>query len=332
MQLSAAYTCDHRSVIVYDPVTLERICTKCGQVLHVEAATIYNRKTAGIPTFRNTEASRLNLFTRLSDRDCDGKNVMASSRYYRRLDELNNRTMPRKTITMERNMQRGRFIISNLTQKLQLSRMIQERAATLYRKVARMGVAKGRSVRGIATVCVYLACKDAGSPRSVLEFRPLIPYNERKRFFKDYGTVVKYLRPEEDEDDLPFSNPKLPVPPTLMNPKSEIARLASKLPKKLPGPVVQHACSLHDYVREVEPLYFAGKNPSCIAASLLYLSSLMLPVPAVTQNEISNISGISLVSIRSRSNKLSSLLAQHGKISVEMRDSLAKKRGRPWKR
>jgi transcription initiation factor TFIIB len=274
---------------------------------------------------KSPDATRLNLFTKLSSKDCDGRNVLMSSRYYRNLDELNNRTMPRHVITMERNMRRGRYIISNITQKLQLSQMIRERATVLYRKVAKMGIAKGRSINGIATACVYLACKDAGAPRSVLEFKPLmISKDERKRFFKGYRTIVEYLRESDSEEDIPFS-PALPTPPIVMNPKNEMPRMASRLPKKLTGLVVKQACNLYDSIYEIDPLYFTGKHPACIAASLLYLANQLSSNPRVTQHELSHLSGISLVSVRSRFKKCLSLLLEHGKIDKQIGLDLLKR-------
>jgi transcription initiation factor TFIIB len=54
-----------------------------------------------------------------------------------------------------------------LKDKLGLSDSIVEKAAYLYRKVEDSGLVKGRTISGMLAACVYVACRQSDTPRTL---------------------------------------------------------------------------------------------------------------------------------------------------------------------
>ena len=56
--------------------------------------------------------------------------------------------------------------ISQMSDRLNLAKMIQDRANTLFKQVNDVKTLKGRSNDAIASACLYIACRQEGVPRT----------------------------------------------------------------------------------------------------------------------------------------------------------------------
>jgi transcription initiation factor TFIIB len=324
--------------IIEDAETREGICTKCGTVVYQleEAPTaapavegerarpLIKREANG---WVGSNTTRINPVTKMGDLDSKGRRCQANQ-FYSRLKALNRQAYPRKQQYIAKCVVKGQYAIRRLADKLHLSEQIIERAFQLYSKAARAQLIRGRSITGIAAAVVYLACKDCGTPRSALEFRPFIENeSDRKRFFKDYQRVL----------NLRGNNPTNAIVP-VVDSKVEMARIMSKIQGD--PACLRLACGMYDRIKEAKPLEFDGKHPTCLAVALLYVASMRIAFGArgwaaqytpVRQNVISNASGVSMVSLRLRYKNILKDLVDIHEIDEEEYDMLLRGHG-SWKR
>jgi transcription initiation factor TFIIIB Brf1 subunit/transcription initiation factor TFIIB len=125
-------------------------------------------------------STRINPLTKIGKNDYNGK--PCPGQFYDRLRALNTHAYPSSQHYLHRNVIRGQYAVRRLAEKLHLSEQIIEHAFRLYNKVVKAQLTRGRSIPGMAAAVLYLACKDCGTPRSSLEFKPII--ERPKTFFQ----------------------------------------------------------------------------------------------------------------------------------------------------
>ena len=286
---SVCSTCRCNQTIT-DTESGEIICSKCGQVISDKIEEI-------IPEWRNfassdgsNDKSRIGMSTSLArhdmglstiigrtDRDASGQKIDAVMRST--MDRL--RTWDFRTQThspTDRSLRQAFFQLDVLKDKLGLSDPVIEKTAYIYRKAQERGLVRGRTISGILTAAVYIACRELGTPRTLTDIAAdsNVKFNEVARSYR-----LLYF-----ELDL-----KTPI----VDPLKCIAKVANKA--NLSEKTKRQAVEIMNDVTKRE--ISAGKDPMGLAASVLYLSSFNTG-ETITQNNIAYAAGVTEVTLRNR--------------------------------
>ncbi|HJJ23084.1 MAG TPA: transcription initiation factor IIB, partial [Nitrosopumilus sp.] len=180
--------------------------------------------------------------------------------------------------TAHRNLTTALIEINKLKEKLSLSDAIIERAAYFYRKASEKKLIRGRTVKGIVGACIYAACRDLGTARTIIEISECMQ-ERRKSIAKSYRLLFQQL-------SLQVSVP---------DPTSSIIRFSNNL--ELSEKIKRDAIFILDTLKEKQVV--AGKKPDAVAATVVYMACIKNN-ESVSQQKISKISGITSITIRNR--------------------------------
>ena len=186
----------------------------------------------------------------------------------------------------ERNLRQALSEMDKLKDKLSLTDVVIEKAAYIYRKAIDRKLVKGRSIHGLVAACIYAACRDTETPRTLDDIADGINIR-RKDVARCYGLIFREL-------DL-----KIPV----ADPVKGVSRIASIA--GLGEKTKRKAIVLLNKAKKLGIV--AGKDPMGIAAAALYLACISSG-GSKTQKEISIASGVTEVTIRNRCAGLKKLL------------------------
>jgi transcription initiation factor TFIIB len=168
----------------------------------------------------------------------------------------------------DRNLRQAFQHLDTLKDKLGLSYAIVEKTAYIYRKAYERQLPRGKTIVGVLTAAMYIACRDMGAPRTLKEIAT-ISNIKRKDIARNYRTLVFEL-------DI-----KIPI----VDPMSCIIRIANKV-------------SLSDKTKR-HAILSAGKNPMGFAASVLYLASIATKDDDhIRQKGLAEAAGVTEVTIR----------------------------------
>lgn len=166
--------------------------------------------------------------------------------------------------------------ISRITSVLDVPQSIAETAAMLYRRALEQNLLVGRSIEGVSTAALYVACRIEGVPRSLDDFAAAAR-TDRRTVARMYRLLVREL--------------DLPVEP--IDPREYVARYCSDLDL---GPEVERqAGRIIDAAIEAQVM--AGKSPTGFAAAAVYLASQRCGDPR-TQQAVGEVADVSTMTIR----------------------------------
>ena len=285
-----------KTKMVLDENTGELFCSFCGYVLT-------EKITEGGPEWRSFsqdggDRSRVGAGTSITmhdmglstiigpqNKDATGKPLESSMK--KSIDRL--RTWDSRSqahSSAERNLRQALSEMDKLKDKLSLTDTVIEKAAYIYRKAIERKLVKGRSIHGLVAACIYAACRNTETPRTLDDIADGINIR-RKDVARCYRLIFREL-------DL-----KIPV----ADPVKGVARIASIA--GLGEKTKRKAIELLNKAKKIGMV--AGKDPMGIAAAALYLSCISSG-GSKTQKEISIASGVTEVTIRNRCTGLKRLL------------------------
>ena len=274
--------------MVIDENTGEKVCSTCGVVISE------NRESGGPEwrTFANDGGSKsrvgsgtsitihdMGLSTMISPVNIDATGKPLSSTMKKSIDRLrtwNSRSQVNSS--SDKNLRQALSEMGKLKDKLSLTDAVIEKAAYTYRKANEKKLVKGRSVNGLVAACVYAACRDAETPRTLDDVADGI--NVRR---KDVARCYRLIFRELD----------LKVP--IADPVNGVARIASEA--GLGEKTKRKAIALLNKAKKIGMA--AGKDPMGLAAAALYLACIT-DGGNTTQRNISDASGVTEVTIRNR--------------------------------
>ena len=288
-------TCNKTSLIL-DESSGEMICSACGIVVSE------NRESGG-PEWRSfandgTDKSRvgagssitmhdMGLSTVIGSANKDATGKPLSSSMKKSIDRLRTwDSRSQASTSLDRNLRQALSEMDKLKDKLSLSDTVIEKSAYIYRKANEMKLVKGRSIHGLVAACVYAACRDTETPRTLDDVADGINIR-RKDVARCYRLIFREL-------DL-----KVPV----ADPINGVARIASIA--GLGEKTKRKAIELLTKAKKIGMV--AGKDPMGLAAAALYLSCIASG-GTTTQKNISEASGVTEVTIRNRCTGLKPLL------------------------
>ena len=215
------------------------------------------------------------------DKDSAGNPLSASMKSsLKRLRQWDSRS--RISTTDDRNLQHALAELLKAKEKLSLPDATGEKASYIYRKALEKKLIKGRSIVSMVAACLYAACRESETPRTLREIAAIIGIR-RKEISATYRLIFKEL-------DL-----KVPVVDSV----TCVAKIASSA--EVSEKTKRHAVKILKEAEKQNAL--AGKHPMGVAASALYLACRDSGEER-TQVDIADAAGVTEVTIRNRCKSL----------------------------
>ncbi len=275
--------------MVTDSSGAEFFCSNCGYVLKEQivdtgrewrafsAEEANQRAHTGSPSSLALHDMGLSTVIGFENRDAGGNLLSTAMRtQIERLRTWDGRSQVHESA--DRNRRQAFSELKLLVDKLNVNSLVVEKAAYIYRRALERGLIRGRSISGMIAASLYAACRDTETPRTLKDLS-LISNINKKELARCYRLLFNEL-------DL-----RVPV----ADPVKCLARIASKagLQEKTKRRAVEILR------RTIESNGSAGKGPMGLAASALYVASVM-ENESVTQKDLAEAAGVTEVTIRNR--------------------------------
>src|SRR6056297_1187110 len=267
----------------------EIVCDDCGLVIdesnidrgpewrafnHSERQS---KSRVGAPTTKTMHDKGLTTTIDWQNKDAYGRSLSSEKRsQMHRLRKWQERI--RTKDAGERNLQFALSEIDRMSSALGVPRSVREVASVIYRRALSEDLIRGRSIEGVATACLYAACRQEGIPRS-LEEVTAVSRVEQKEIGRTYRYVSKELGLKMEPVD----------------PKEYVPRFCSEL--EVSEEVKMKANEIIDVTAEQGLL--SGKSPTGFAAAAIYAASLLCNEKK-TQREVADVAQVTEVTIRNR--------------------------------
>ena len=274
--------------MISDENTGELCCGKCGFVITDKISDTgaewrsfandeNNRSRTGAGTSLTIHDMGLSTIIGKANKDATGKPLSSGVKSsIERLRTWDSRSQA--NTSADRNLRQALNEMDKLKDKLALTSAVIEKAAYIYRKAMERKLVRGRSIQGLVAACIYAACRNTETPRTLDDVAKGINIR-RKEVARGYRLIFREL------------NLKMPV----VDPVKGVSRIASiaELSEKCKRKAVE-------ILNQAKKLgIVAGKDPMGIAAAALYLSCISIG-ETKSQKEISIASGVTEVTIRNR--------------------------------
>ena len=172
--------------------------------------------------------------------------------------------------------------MKRIASNLDLPEHVKAEAMKIYKKALHNKLLRGRSIYGIVAASLYYACRKRRIPRTLQEIMDETSESSRD-VRRCYGTLIKELNLK-----LPTCNPEFYVPRYVaeLGLELEIEQLTTQI------------------IREfMSKFSTSGKDPKGICAGAIYLVAKFRN-EKISQKDISNVVGITEVTLRSRYKEL----------------------------
>jgi transcription initiation factor TFIIB len=267
----------------------ERCCGECGLVIEddlvdrgpewraFDSRERKEKSRVGAPTTPTMHDKGLTTDISWKNEDAYGQSLSASKR--KQLNRL--RTWQERIRTRDNGERNLRFALSEIDRMasaLGVPRSIREVASVVYRRALGDDLIRGRSIEGVATSTLYIACRQEGIPRSLDEITEVARV-DRREIARTYRYIAHELSLEMKPAD----------------PKQYVPRFCSDL--DLPEEVQAKANEIIDVTAEEGLL--SGKSPTGFAAAAIYAAALLCNEKR-TQNAVAEVAQVTTVTIRNR--------------------------------
>jgi transcription initiation factor TFIIB len=302
MNSGTCSVCDNNNYtdIITDPESGEVICSNCGVVITEKSEDITNPEWRAFTAEEQNEKVRTGAPTSLAKhdrglatiisktgRDASGQKLdTAMYSTYKRLRTWDNRILHNSSVN--RNLFQAFSQLYALKDKLGLSDTIIEKTAYIYRKAEERGLVRGRTISGMVTAAIYIACREIGTPRTLKEIA-VISNTKRKNIALCCRLLIREL-----DIKVPIADPMKCI--IKIANKAKLSEKITRLAMNMMTQIIQRGIS-------------AGKNPMSFAATVLYISSFKAG-ENITQLDIANAAGVTEVTLRNRIKELNSTVWQ----------------------
>lgn len=280
---------DHESKhgpVVTDNTTGEILCGSCGLVL-LEKTSDSAQEQRGYNLEEYMTKSRtgsgstltmhdMGLSTVIGSRDKDAAGNSMSSYMKNKFGRLRLWDNRSRRDYIERRLAPAFFVLDSVKTKLNIPDLVTERAAYLYRKGVAKNITRGRTVKGMILAALYAACRESDVPKTLQEIAAAGNISP-KELSRNYRLLIQKLELQlKTFDSSDF-----------VNRIGTAVGLSERTRRK----------ALDILLRAKEKGISEGKNPISLAASSLYLSSV-INGEGRNQKSLSQAAGISNVTIR----------------------------------
>ena len=275
--------------LIQDKEVGELVCENCGFVV---SSSILNtgpewrafdheqrkrRARTGGPLTFTIHDRGLSTIIDWHDRDAYGRRLkpLQKSRMYR-IRKWHRRS--KVSGSTERNLAYALSEMTKLAYKLNLPRNIIETASFTYRKIVRRKLVRGRSIQGVVSASIYMACRQCNVIRTLDEVSEAANIS-RKICARNYRFLLKRLK-----EDVP-----------LYEPRRYVSKLINHL--KLTGRAESIAIEVLERSKELK--LTAGRSPAGLAAACIYIACILAD-ERVTQGDVAKSAKVTEVTIRNR--------------------------------
>lgn len=282
--------------MVLDATRGERTCANCGLVMenriidHRQEWRAYNateeseRSRSGSPNSVMVADFGLRTHFNNVSYDFNGNPISSQKRFeFARLSRLDNRSRQSHI----RNLRIALKELQRIKSHLELPEGIGQSASIIYRQALKNDLVRGRSIDGIISASVYLACRTAGVPLTLKDIQPAC----QNVTAKELGRCVRILIRE------------LGFKPANNDFISLIHRLGEQLQMGMESR--NEAAKIIKKARQAG--ITVGKNPMSIAAASLYIAGVKCGERR-TQLDMAAAAKTTPVTIRNRFKELTVLL------------------------
>ncbi|QLG62589.1 transcription initiation factor IIB [Halorarum salinum] len=279
--------------VVVDEEHGESVCRDCGLVVEEDAidrgpewrsfadGERTDRSRVGAPVTKMMHDKGLSTNIGWQNKDAYGKALTSERRQQmQRLRTWHERFRTRDS--KERNLKQALGEIDRMASALGLPKSVRETASVIYRRALEEDLLPGRSIEGVASASLYAAARQANTPRSLDELTA-VSRVDRMELTRTYRYVVREL--------------KLEVAPA--DPAQYVGRFASGI-----GLSDEGEWRARELLKDAEGAgVTSGKSPVGLAAAAVYAAAL-LTNESITQSQVSEVAGVSEVTIRNRYKEL----------------------------
>jgi transcription initiation factor TFIIB len=279
-----------RGKIVLDIESGENICNSCGLVVGNEDAIVQSR--VGEASKQNSGSLSTTINLPLGQTFIDRRNVDSRGKKIRTADNM---FMIRRLDSQasidnsDRSIKRAMAEIRMIAERLGIGAAAQREAMSIYYKASKNGLIRGRSVDGICTAAIYVACRKLNIPRLLQDIVEVAAYEDRKQIapyckllIRELGIHLSQLNAAEYVD--------------------YVARNARISPK-----TQREALSILSEAGSTPKL--SGKRPISVAAAALYLASRKTG-ENTSQLRIAGATNLTPTTVRKTSSDIEEILAR----------------------
>lgn len=275
----------------------ETTCESCGLVFQEEpvdrsrewrAFMSDGHSRTGAPTTQLMHDKGLSSTIGWQDKDANGQ--PDSSRKRAQLHRLRTEDERYRTKNAhEPNLKHALGEINRMASALGLPEPVRQTAGVLYRRAVAKNLLPGRLIEGMSTATLYAVARQQGLPRPLNEFAA-VSRVEKIRIQRAYRYLSRELGLEIE-----------PEQPTLYIPQFASSLDVSDDTKRLARELLEVA---------MNNAVHSGKSPAGLAAAALYAAT-RLTNEQLTQETVSEVANVSLVTIRNRYQELLEVYAAH---------------------
>jgi transcription initiation factor TFIIB len=184
--------------------------------------------------------------------------------------------------SQSRNLMLAMSELQRLSDILQIPSSVHDMAAIVYRKTLNEGLVRGRSISGMVAGALYAAIRFSKLPRTLKEIAEA-SQRTQKEIARSYSVIVRNLDMRMPVDDPTYYVTKV----------AEKAKVSSDV----------EGLAIHLIKTAKRNYATTGKDPSGLAAAILYLSARMLK-EKITQARLAKAANVTEVTVRNRKRDL----------------------------
>jgi len=278
--------------LITDLTTGEIACSHCGAVVpeksfnitsepsHISGEEYMSNSRTGQKISLKMADMGLSTIMESKDRDSAGRSLSTENKrmFYRlRMWDRNSRFA-----NTNQSYVKAFTLLDGLKAKLGLPDTVVEQTAYLFRKITLKKILTGRSTVGMICATVYIACRLTNTPRTIHDVA-----SAGNIARKQLQSIYRFLLQE------------LEIYPESYSPTEFVTRISNE--SNVSEKTKRYAMKI--LVKSKKIGITTSKNPMAMAAAALYIASLKNQ-EKISQTKISNISGISSVTIRDRAKEI----------------------------
>ncbi len=281
--------------IITDPESGEIICSKCGVVIAEKVEITQKSRAFNKEEFEERTQSGapstllrhdMGLSTTIDKSNKDALGVSTAPLVKEMMDRLRTWDIRTQSATpRSRNLVVALNYLDNLKHKLNLSDVVAEKAAYIYRKAQSLKLARGRTTIALVAASIYIACREFSIQRNMKDIAQASNIT-LKALSRAYRLLLAEL-------DLKI----IPQDPSLI-----VMRVASTL--NLSEKTKREAIKVLSEIKRRGGT--AGKDPMGLAGAVLYLISIKNN-EYVVQKRLADAASVTEVTIRNRAKELKNL-------------------------
>jgi transcription initiation factor TFIIB len=278
--------------LILDSEMGEYVCSRCGLVLEEDIPSQEaewraftpqerdSRARAGTPTDYSHYDKGLSTVIRV-EKDAAGRPL--SPKVKQQMWRLRRwQTRSKVHASQSRNLMLAMSELQRLCDILHMPSSVHDMAAIIYRKALNEGLVRGRSIGGMVAGSLYASVRFTKVPRTLKEIAEASQRNQ-KEIARSYSVIVRNLDMRMPVDD----------------PTYYVTKVAEKA--KVSSDVEGLAINLMNEAKRRNAT--TGKDPSGLAAAIIYLSARMLKEKA-TQAQLAKAANVTEVTVRNRKRDL----------------------------